>query len=181
MRANAGPEDVQARTFNINAAIHAPFNGLDEKELEDKVAGFVEDAGLTDYSSYFLKAGFVAQSDDAFNCPTDGTPLGLSLSTDEMTCLEEEKTRRWKHPGALWRLVALCALGAAVQGWDEAAVDGGMLFQACGRLAGISWQCKVVVLILSMNSPDILYLGLWHWRVSSGPKQKIRNYHRVCQ
>ena len=129
MNANPGAEDVQAQTFNINAAIHAPFNGLDESELRNKVSEFVEKAGLNDYMDYFLKGGFVAQSDDAFNCAPEDRPLGLSLSTEEKTCLEEEKTRRWKHPGALWRLVALCALGAAVQGWDEAAVDGGMLFQ----------------------------------------------------
>ena len=131
MSADPSAEDVQAVTFNINAAIHAPFNGLDESELEDKVTRFVDHAGLDDYINYFLKAGFVAQSDDAFNCDPGDGPLQLSLSAEERLCLKEEKSRRWKHPGALWRLVALCALGAAVQGWDEAAVDGGMLLHGC--------------------------------------------------
>ena len=124
-------EEPQTKVFNINAAIHAPFDGLDETELEDKVIAFIKESGLDDDQRYFLKAGFIAQGDDAFASDSADGPRGLFLTKEEQDCLIEEKTRRWKHPGALWRLVALCALGAAVQGWDEAAVDGGMILQQC--------------------------------------------------
>lgn len=137
MNANPGAEETRAIAFNINAAIHAPFNGLDESDLYNKVIEFVKHAGLDDYKTYFLKAGFIAQNDEAFKCDPDDRPFQLSLSPEEERCLDEEKTRRWKHPGALWRLVALCALGAVVQGWDEAAVDGGMLFQKRNELTKV--------------------------------------------
>lgn len=116
----------QSNAYNINAAIHAPFDGLDETQIERKVTGFIQLTRLDDYKLYFMKAAFLAQSDEAFDGnPGDG-PLGLFLSNEEV-CLLEEKTNRWKQPRALWQLVALCAIGAVTQGWDEAAVDGGMI------------------------------------------------------
>jgi hypothetical protein len=114
--------------FNKNAAIHAPFDGLDEMQIERKVTEFIQHTRLDDYKHYFMKAAFLAQSDEAFNGNHGDGPLGLFLSDEEEFCLLEEKTNRWKQPRALWQLVALCAIGAITQGWDEAAVDGGTRF-----------------------------------------------------
>jgi hypothetical protein len=107
---------------NINAQIHAPFDGLEEAQMRDEVFRFIQETSLNDYHSHFLKGAFLAQNPKAFSGTRDDD---LFLKDDEAMCLEEEKTNRWKHPRALWQLVALCAVGAAVQGWDESAVDGG--------------------------------------------------------
>ena len=160
-------ERPRTQAFDINAAIHAPFDGLDEDKLKDKVIAFVDEAGLNDDEVYFLKAGFIAQSDEAFTGDPNDGPFQLTLTQPEKTCLREEKTRRWKHPGALWRLVALCALGAAVQGWDEAAVDGGMSRQQVGDMLAIQLSYRANV----NESANILHMGLWHWQFSKGAEQ----------
>ena len=118
--------------------IHAPFNGLEEAQLRTKVEDFLRETGLSLYRQYFLKGAFLAQSDRAFNGPRDDE---LFLEDDEKISLEVEETKRWTHPRALWNLVVLCAIGAATQGWDESAVDGGkmaMMFSLTSILLYIS-------------------------------------------
>lgn len=111
---------------SIDAQIHAPFDGLDEKQMKDEIQEFIQKTGLGDDHLYFLKGAFIAQSDRAFSTPHND---GLTLTPDEKDSLREENEYRWRHPRALWQLVALCAAGAAVQGWDESAIDGGKI---CG-------------------------------------------------
>lgn len=113
-------------TRNINAQIHAPFDGLDEEQMKEEIKEFIQKTGLGDYHLYFLKGAFIAQSDRAFSSPLSD---GLMLTSDEEDSLREENGYRWRHPRALWQLVALCAVGAVVQGWDESAIDGGKIFQ----------------------------------------------------
>lgn len=107
---------------SIDAQIHAPFDGLDEEQMKEEIKEFIRETGLRDDRLYFLKGAFIAQSDEAFSSPLED---GLELTPDEKSILQEEKQHRWRHPRALWQLVALCAVGAAVQGWDESAIDGG--------------------------------------------------------
>lgn len=111
-------------TRDPSAQIHAPFDRLEEEEVQNRVDEFVQETGLSLYHQYFLKGAFIAQNDRAFDGPRDDN---LLLLDDERTSLHEEETRRWKHPRELWQLVILCAVGAATQGWDESAVDGGKL------------------------------------------------------
>lgn len=98
--------------------------------MREIVQDFVGTTGLDLWQSFFLKGAFLAQDKKSFganfNTQRDD---GLSLTEQECKYLRIEKTTGWKlkQPWALWRLVALCALGAAVQGWDEAAVAGGRI------------------------------------------------------
>lgn len=121
-KGDTGP--VRRKHPNINAQIHAPFDRLDEKAINEKIEQFVQETGLRDYHQHFLKGAFLAQNERAFSNPHED---GLMLTDDEKECLRRESEHRWKHPGALWQLVALCAVGAAVQGWDESAIDGGKI------------------------------------------------------
>lgn len=120
-------------TRHINAQIHAPFDGFEEEEMKDRIEQFIQETGLGDDHLCFLKGAFIAQNDRAFSSPHND---GLILTSEEEQCLLEEKENRWRHPRALWQLVALCAVGAAVQGWDESAVDGGKI---CGKIMGYSF------------------------------------------
>lgn len=112
------PEDTQ----DPSAQIHAPYDRLPEAALREKIGNSIKETGLTRYHDLFLKGAFIAQNDSAFEGRRDD---GGFLEDEERSSLKEEKSRRWKHPRTLWALVILCAIGAATQGWDESAIDGG--------------------------------------------------------
>ena len=107
---------------DINAQIHAPFDRFEEADVRSEVEKFTKEAGLEIYGLYFEKGAFIAQNDRAFEGPRDD---GLSLADEEKESLDRETTSQWSQPRTLWQLMILCAIGAATQGWDESAVDGG--------------------------------------------------------
>ena len=113
-------------TFNsipdINAQVHAPFDRFEEAEVRGEVKKFTKETTLEVYSLYFEKGAFIAQNDRAFEGTRDD---GLSLEDEERKSLDRETMSRWRQPQTLWQLVILCAIGAATQGWDESAIDGG--------------------------------------------------------
>ena len=107
---------------DINAQIHAPFDRFEEEEVRNEVKKFMKETRLEFYSLFFEKGAFIAQNDRAFEVTRDD---GLSLTDEERESLNRETTSQWRQPRTLWQLVLLCAIGAATQGWDESAVDGG--------------------------------------------------------
>ena len=107
---------------DINAQIHAPFDRMEEEEVRSEVKKFMTETSLEFYSVYFEKGAFIAQNDRAFEGIRDDD---LSLLDEERESLARETTSQWRQPRTLWQLVILCAIGAATQGWDESAVDGG--------------------------------------------------------
>ena len=119
--------------------------------MEEKLKFFMEETELWDYENHFRKGMFLAQHPQALD--TDkrvrylADELGLGPSTDlkpthrEYSCLKRDKIdtadeprkwktdmKKWRLPWPLWRLVTLCALGALIQGWDEAAVNSAQQF-----------------------------------------------------
>ena len=95
---------------------------MEEEEVRFEVKKFMKETSLEFYSVYFEKGAFIAQNDRAFEGTRDD---GLSLTDEERESLHRETTSQWRQPQALWIFVILCAIGAATQGWDESAVDGG--------------------------------------------------------
>ena len=108
-------------TGEANTRIYAPLDGLSSDAIKRKVDDFITETGLDDDRSYLEKGAFLVQSKQAFD--RDREDL-LRLKDSEKEWLQLEQTNKWHQPPALWRLVALCALGAMVQGWDESAVNG---------------------------------------------------------
>lgn len=49
------------------------------------------------------------------------------LSEDERAALEYERDHKWHGPFMLWYSIALCAIGAATQGWDQTGSNGANL------------------------------------------------------
>ena len=111
--------------YDIDKIIGAPLNGLTREAMKEKVTAFLKRTGLDHIQEEtVLKAAFLARLPDAFDKPRVDQMI---LKKEESDCIEIEKEHKWNQTKGLWRLVIFCALGAAVQGWDESAVNGGKL------------------------------------------------------
>lgn len=49
------------------------------------------------------------------------------LTEDERAALIYERDHKWHGPVLLWYSIALCAIGAATQGWDQTGSNGANL------------------------------------------------------
>ncbi|KAI9717943.1 MAG: hypothetical protein M1828_007035 [Chrysothrix sp. TS-e1954] len=109
---------------SINGLLINPFRGQTHDQMVRKTKDFMEITHIDDgWTEYFRKGAFLAQDDQAFNKERED---GLSLKKSEQDALrlEDPKTgNKWDQPFILYALVVCCSLGAAVQGWDETAVN----------------------------------------------------------
>lgn len=93
------------------------------------------------YRNYFRRGMYLAQNPTSLEYRREDD---LSLSAEENKYIKEDQQEslsllnkerlkrwlsgRWNQPSSLTRLVMLCAVGAAVQGWDESAVNSAQLY-----------------------------------------------------
>lgn len=118
--------------------LSVPFQDWSKSRMEDEIESFIVTTELEEYSDYIRRGALLCQDRNAFDRER---PDGLKPKPSEQRYLDlEYSTRRgdkFRQAGRLWLLVALCSLGAAVQGWDESAVNGGemnrKLFWFCVR------------------------------------------------
>ncbi|KAF2759188.1 hypothetical protein EJ05DRAFT_499609 [Pseudovirgaria hyperparasitica] len=109
----------------------AAFSGWSAQQLDDAVKTLVDqsDGYLDDYHHYLLRGAYLAQSKKAFDRPRED---GLALKEREQQYLKLERSDRridkFNQPWRLYFLIICCSLGAAVQGWDESAVNGAQIF-----------------------------------------------------
>jgi len=108
--------------------LSVPFQDWSKSRMETEIDSFIATTELEEYSDYIRRGALLCQDRNAFERER---PDGLKLKPIEKRYLDlEYSTRRsdkFRQAGRLWLLVALCSLGAAVQGWDESAVNGGEL------------------------------------------------------
>ncbi|KAF2634027.1 hypothetical protein P280DRAFT_554874 [Massarina eburnea CBS 473.64] len=108
-----------------------PFSGWSHERMSASVDKFLDDSGLGDYEKYIRRGAFLAQSKAAF---ADGRERAdrLKLKDSEREYLDLENSPRkidkFRQPWRLYALVGVCSLGAAVQGWDETAVNGAQIY-----------------------------------------------------
>ncbi|KAI9652017.1 MAG: Solute carrier 2 (Facilitated glucose transporter) member 8 [Alyxoria varia] len=106
-----------------------PFIGKNPNEMSDMTNKFLEDTKIDeDHHEYIRKGAFLAQAPDAFH---EKNPAGLKLKPFEEQALEQEdpeKGSRWDQPVLLYALIGCCSMGAAVQGWDETAVNQAQIY-----------------------------------------------------
>lgn len=67
---------------------------------------------MPDQAGLFGRAALVARAGDDFESITE-------LSEQERSVLIYERDHKWNGPVMLWYSIALCAVGAATQGWDQ--------------------------------------------------------------
>ncbi|KAH8995274.1 MFS sugar transporter [Lactarius hatsudake] len=108
---------------NINAKLANPLAGLSHEELMASGAEFARTHGLGHLEEVFKKGALAAQDPLVF----ENVPY---FTEDDKKIFRRELTHRWDHPGTLYYLVILCSVAAAVQGMDEAVINGANLFFA---------------------------------------------------
>ena len=81
---------------------------------------FAESHDLPEFATLFGKAALVAREPDGFDSVAE-------LDENERAALQYEKDHKWHGPFMLWYAIALCAVGAATQGWDQTGSNGANL------------------------------------------------------
>ncbi|KAL8783514.1 MAG: hypothetical protein Q9213_004560 [Squamulea squamosa] len=124
-------DDDDAVSFNINSKLVNPFIGKTHEEMDELISTFMEKTKIDEiYEEHIRKGAFLAQDREAFD---DLREDGLQLKPEERAALVMEDPKRgnkWNQPWIMYALVGCCSLGAAVQGWDETAVNGAQLYYA---------------------------------------------------
>lgn len=106
---------------NVNAKLANPLSGIPQEQLMENAAAFARAHDLGHLEGIFQKGALVAQDPTAFES------LDL-LDEEDKNWLRREATHRWDQPKMLYYLVVLCSVAAAVQGMDEAVINGANLF-----------------------------------------------------
>lgn len=109
---------------------------------------FAESHDLAEHADLFGRAALVARAPDHFADVTQ-------LSEDEQAALRYERDHKWNGPFMLWYSIALCAVGAATQGWDQTGSNGANLsFPQEFGIYGQDW------IVGSVNAIIFLTAGL---------------------
>ena len=85
---------------------------------------FAEQRGLQEHIQMLKKGALVAQNPAGAHL-IDGDE---KLNEEELRVLDDEVRYKWKMPLKLFVTIALCSIGAAVQGWDQTGSNGAVLF-----------------------------------------------------
>lgn len=85
---------------------------------------FAQERGLTDHVPMLRKGALVAQDPSNYENITGPE----QLTDEEKIVLAEEVTHKWRLPLKLYLTIAICSLGAAVQGWDQTGANGASIF-----------------------------------------------------
>jgi hypothetical protein len=98
---------------------------------------------MEEHAELFSRAALVARDPLDFETLTE-------LKDDERKALAYERDHKWHGPVMLWYSIALCAVGAATQGWDQTGSNG----------ANLSWPQEFGVPDNDSSSPNYAY-NLW--------------------
>lgn len=75
---------------------------------------------MSEHQDLFGRAAIVARDPKGFEEMTE-------LDSQERAALAYERDHKWHGPVMLWYSIALCAVGAATQGWDQTGSNGANL------------------------------------------------------
>ncbi|KZV69324.1 hypothetical protein PENSPDRAFT_483999 [Peniophora sp. CONT] len=106
---------------DANERLANPLEGIPQDQVWADAANFAHEHGLGHLADVFSKGALVAQDPTAFESLSQ-------LTEEDKAIFTRERTHRWDHPITLYWLVVLCSVAAAVQGMDEAVINGANLF-----------------------------------------------------
>ncbi|KAG1762317.1 hypothetical protein EV702DRAFT_984048, partial [Suillus placidus] len=105
---------------NANAKLSNPLHGIPHDCLMTDVEIFAQERGLTHLLSELKKGVLVAQGSTRHN------RLDI-LSDEENQILTEEVTHKWRQMPMLYYMVVMSSLAAAVQGMEQAVINGAQI------------------------------------------------------
>ncbi|KAG5926482.1 hypothetical protein E4U42_003281 [Claviceps africana] len=100
--------------------IENPLKRRTEEEAVRDAQTFAESHDMSDHMELFGRAALVARDPERFE-------MVSALLDDERAALIYERDHKWHGPFMLWYSIALCAIGAATQGWDQTGANGANL------------------------------------------------------
>ena len=106
---------------------------------------------MAEHANLFARAALVARSPDRFEMVTE-------LDEQERAALAYERDHKWHGPFMLWYSIALCAVGAATQGWDQTGSNGANL--SFPQEFGIDGEGKDEWIVGVVNAIIFLTAGL---------------------
>lgn len=110
---------------SLEARVRNPLEGIPRDELMQNVADFAAARGLTEHLAILRKGALVAQNPSDIHL-LEGTDE--ALTPEQAAVLERERTNKWAMPARLFWTIAMCSIGAAVQGWDQTGANGATIF-----------------------------------------------------
>lgn len=135
----------KALALNI---VENPLKRVSKEQAVLDARAFAESHDLAEHADLFGRAALVARAPDHFADVTQ-------LSEDEQAALRYERDHKWNGPFMLWYSIALCAVGAATQGWDQTGSNGANLsFPQEFGIYGQDW------IVGSVNAIIFLTAGL---------------------
>ncbi|KAG1869386.1 hypothetical protein DFJ58DRAFT_765797 [Suillus subalutaceus] len=113
--------DAETRAIaNADAKLSNPLRGIPHDRLMMDVEIFAQERGLTHLLPELKKGALVAQDSTCHD--------RLDIFSDEdKRILTEEVTHRWRQTPMLYYMVVMSSLAAAVQGMDEAVINGAQI------------------------------------------------------
>ncbi|OCF41126.1 hypothetical protein I317_05040 [Kwoniella heveanensis CBS 569] len=113
------PEDRDAQVA-ARATLQNALHGVPKVQLLSEVDEFCTVHGLQDQQETFRKGALLAQRPGEWNDIEE-------LTDSDKAAIEYEHKHKWSMSKDLLWVVAVCAIGAAVQGWDQTGSNGANL------------------------------------------------------
>lgn len=101
----------------LSAVFQNPLANVPREKLFEDVELFCNKFNLTQHLETFQKGALISQN------PAGALDL-VELTEEDKNVIRREHTHKWSQPWALYSMVAMCSLAAAVQGMDETANNG---------------------------------------------------------
>ncbi|KAG1848819.1 hypothetical protein C8R48DRAFT_729683 [Suillus tomentosus] len=113
--------DAETRAIaNADAKLSNPLRGIPHDRLMADIEIFAQERGLTHLLPELKKGALVAQDPTCYNRLD-------TFSEDDKRILTEEVTHKWRQTPMLYYMVVMSSLAAAVQGMDEAVINGAQI------------------------------------------------------
>ncbi|ETN43817.1 uncharacterized protein HMPREF1541_11141 [Cyphellophora europaea CBS 101466] len=148
------PGSVDASGRRKSVALNVVENPLKRGsplEVAATARAFAEANDMAEHANLFARAALVARSPDRFEMVTE-------LDEQERAALAYERDHKWHGPFMLWYSIALCAVGAATQGWDQTGSNGANL--SFPQEFGIDGEGKDEWIVGVVNAIIFLTAGL---------------------
>ncbi|KAJ5753953.1 uncharacterized protein N7511_008106 [Penicillium nucicola] len=154
-KADLAPELVEpAGRAQKSGAMNIIENPLVRVSKEQAIAdarAYAESHNMSEHADLFGRAALVARDPKGFDLLTE-------LDEQERTALAYERDHKWHGPYMLWYSIALCAIGAATQGWDQTGANGANL--SFPQEFGIAGKGRDEWIVGIVNSIIFLTAGL---------------------